>query len=779
MIEINISNNYSSTIELNNELINKGSLRANEFFITAEFATTYEELTRYVCTFNFRRNDNVEINGLVATPVKRNSKWGWFYNISSKDITALDGDLHLTIKLNNLNEEEVITTTSFTLHVERNEFEEEIVLINDAQYNALLDKFNLYYTKDIVESLVDQANNKAQEANNKAQGAYDFILENYGGPKETYASLSALQTAYPNGASGVYLTSDNGHWYYWNGSAWTNGGVYQSSEDVKQIKEDLVKLKSDDGIKGNQISSEKFEIFSSDLTNNWVDGKYITAGNAEEIVYDGFSYGTAQICPDDEYVEISGFYANPLLNEGNFVVFTNGSTVIHELNVFPYYTFELVDLETLTFRIKVPNGAKNVKYNVNTKDKDKAYCKSIKTDGTKKLEWLEIDVDSIPDTYDKEKRIYARDMPLTSYKFWMMDGSLYTANELFRCTETIYIPSGTEIKVFPYYKKGKNGNAANGAFVDSNGKFVRVIGDYAEGETDYITLTVPSDAVGIQLNYTNESESVNNISSSLIYVEFNSTKKYFEWMDIHSSNINDSELMLMKKRMNNEPQVKTSIYKYGDSLLKPFDFSGKSLVAFGDSITAGVANEGSGNISAYEDAYIRRFSTYVGAILTNNAVSGSTITFVDNESITSIYTKVTSYSNEADYIIISGGTNDYNQGRTLGEYGDNTKYTFYGSLKLICEYLKTNYPNTKVIFITPINVTKDFNGHDRKLLNDYRNAIYEVATSYEYSVVNGIDLIPATLQSGWDNEMINKNDGCHPTIKGHRLYARNLCGKLL
>ena len=154
MIEINVSNNYSSTIELNNELINKGSLRANEFFMTAEFATTYEELTRYVCTFNFRRNDNVEINGLVATPVKRNSKWGWYYNISSKDITALDGDLHLTIKLNNLNEEEVITTTSFTLHVEHNEFEEEIVLINDAQYNALLDKFNLYYTKDAVDNLV-------------------------------------------------------------------------------------------------------------------------------------------------------------------------------------------------------------------------------------------------------------------------------------------------------------------------------------------------------------------------------------------------------------------------------------------------------------------------------------------------------------------------------------------------------------------------------------------------------------------------------------------------
>ena len=59
------------------------------------------------------------------------------------------------------------------------------------------------------------------------------------GTQGVYDSLTALQTAFPNGTSGIYVTSDNGHWYYWNGSAWTDGGVYQSSEDVNQIKEDL------------------------------------------------------------------------------------------------------------------------------------------------------------------------------------------------------------------------------------------------------------------------------------------------------------------------------------------------------------------------------------------------------------------------------------------------------------------------------------------------------------------------------------------------------------
>ena len=48
-----------------------------------------------------------------------------------------------------------------------------------------------------------------------------------GSPKGVYANLSALQSAKPNGDSGIYVTADNGHWYYYN-QGWKDGGVYQS-----------------------------------------------------------------------------------------------------------------------------------------------------------------------------------------------------------------------------------------------------------------------------------------------------------------------------------------------------------------------------------------------------------------------------------------------------------------------------------------------------------------------------------------------------------------------
>ena len=49
-----------------------------------------------------------------------------------------------------------------------------------------------------------------------------------GSPKGTYPNLAALQSAKPNGDSGIYVTSDNGHWYYYN-NGWKDGGVYQAT----------------------------------------------------------------------------------------------------------------------------------------------------------------------------------------------------------------------------------------------------------------------------------------------------------------------------------------------------------------------------------------------------------------------------------------------------------------------------------------------------------------------------------------------------------------------
>jgi hypothetical protein len=124
--------------------------------------------------------------------------------------------------------------------------------------NEALDRVkNSIYGKDIRQAIIDSitaAYNDATAADNasmevsQARGLYASLLArlqaldtadsnnakaitNIGNssPKGVYATLSALQTAFPTGTTGVYLVTADGKWYYWSGSAWTAGGTYQGT----------------------------------------------------------------------------------------------------------------------------------------------------------------------------------------------------------------------------------------------------------------------------------------------------------------------------------------------------------------------------------------------------------------------------------------------------------------------------------------------------------------------------------------------------------------------
>jgi len=50
-----------------------------------------------------------------------------------------------------------------------------------------------------------------------------------GSPKAVYATVAALTAAIPAGNTNVYVVTADGNWYYWNGTAWTAGGMYQAT----------------------------------------------------------------------------------------------------------------------------------------------------------------------------------------------------------------------------------------------------------------------------------------------------------------------------------------------------------------------------------------------------------------------------------------------------------------------------------------------------------------------------------------------------------------------
>ena len=138
-----------------------------------------------------------------------------------------------------------------------------------------------------------------------------------------------------------------------------------------------------------------------------------------------------------------------------------------------------------------------------------------------------------------------------------------------------------------------------------------------------------------------------------------------------------------------------------------------------------------------------------------------------------------------DYILIGGGTNDFNQNREIGSLDSKDDATVCGAVNNMCEYIKLNLSDRTVIFITPIPYTQAYYSRNpavNKLgntLEDYIKAIYQEATLHGYNVVNGYALGMPTGAGVWDNAMCDNSDGCHPAELGHKLYARSLAGKLL
>lgn len=220
-----------------------------------------------------------------------------------------------------------------------------------------------------------------------------------------------------------------------------------------------------------------------------------------------------------------------------------------------------------------------------------------------------------------------------------------------------------------------------------------------------------------------------------------------------------------------------------ESINKPFLFSGKTINAFGDSITVGVTSPG----LKQGTPYIKYFADHVGAKLNNLAVSGSTLSVLESWSPGSICKKVMDVlpKDMGDYIFIAGGTNDFNQNREIGSLDSKDDATVCGAVNNMCEHIELNLSDRTVIFITPIPYTQAYYSRNpavNKLgntLEDYIKAIYQVATLHGYNVVNGYALGMPTGAGVWDNAMCDNSDGCHPAELGHKLYARSLAGKLL
>lgn len=109
---------------------------------------------------------------------------------------------------------------------------------------------------DMNKSVYDTNNNgivdNAEKVNNltveKAVPANAVFTDTVYDDSNIQAQISSLASGSPLVASSisgmtdrtrVYVNTTDGHWYYYNGSTWTDGGVYESSADIDALKNSL------------------------------------------------------------------------------------------------------------------------------------------------------------------------------------------------------------------------------------------------------------------------------------------------------------------------------------------------------------------------------------------------------------------------------------------------------------------------------------------------------------------------------------------------------------
>lgn len=197
---------------------------------------------------------------------------------------------------------------------------------------------------------------------------------------------------------------------------------------------------------------------------------------------------------------------------------------------------------------------------------------------------------------------------------------------------------------------------------------------------------------------------------------------------------------------------------------------GKKVNFLGDSITQGVGT--SGESARYTDVFAREAEL---AVMRNYGISATRIanqqkveSDIDELSFCQRFDQM---DDDADMVVVFGGTNDYDHGDApFGTFDDRTPETFCGACHFLMRGLIEKYPDKTIVFMTPLHREKEFEGRP---LKDYVDIIKETAEYYSIPVVDLFAV--AGIQPALEvQKKAYCPDGLHPNDAGNKRIAMRL-----
>lgn len=622
-----------------------------------------------------------------------------------------------------------------------------------------------------------------QVAWNDRMNLKQAISEKLGAPyaASTVSSMTDRTRIY------VYTGDESGYtkgnWYYWNGTAWVPGGVYNSVA-VETDKTLTVAGKAADGeVVGQEIDSLKESLVDVTTSKTGKNLFKLTDGRESFETYFNVEFENGLITVSkgakdyNNYLKLNtkrtvtlekGTYTFSIQNVSDdvnmgYIRLRDGNTEIAGLSLFgsnlgtTSKTFILNNTSELTLEIEV-NCAK-------LSDTPKSFNLQIEQ-GTKKTQY---------EVYTEEKLI---NVDKINYEESSIN-KLKLDNLTINCDD--YCTISIENEIIQIQKGNKS--FQTGAYITKKIATMNLKkGNYSISAQD----TIPAEerqlvSTSFKINDTEikNSSLLINIPS---YMSRIVTLDKDAIIDVYITLIGDdlnkyfaNKSLMSFKLMINEGTFSSSWTKYEDDIL-----FGKNIYlpryvknelynlkwnGMGDSLTSAIGTAIN---------YLNYISGKYCIVPRNYGIAGSTIAS-GTDSSNPMVERYVNMDDDADIITIFGGTNDYGAQIKLGEDDSTDTTTFKGALNVMIDCLVKKYPGKRIGFITPMRRADIYKTVP---LETYVNAMVKLCANkgipcldlYHNGNLNPeIDVIANTF---FRMSVSSGSDKLHLNAKGHLVISR-------
>ena len=202
------------------------------------------------------------------------------------------------------------------------------------------------------------------------------------------------------------------------------------------------------------------------------------------------------------------------------------------------------------------------------------------------------------------------------------------------------------------------------------------------------------------------------------------------------------------------------------------ELKGKTIAILGDSLTGGYG------ASCKENEYTQllmkncEFAKFLDYGEGGTRIAAPTDIERDNKRERCFAYRVDEMDENADIVLVFGGTNDYGWEVTpLGTFADRDETTFYGALHMMMKKLAKKYVGKQLAVMTPTHRLREI--REEEDVPDFRDYVYAIKEVAEFYAIPIIDIY---AESGFqpnipENKAYYFVDGLHPNDAGYAKIA--------